>query len=146
MVAPGARPRSRAERSESQIGQGSASATGEPETESLAQYYYVTVQGLGQIPIPVRFRHSWGISVKRFWLSNLRSLFADIAAPWDALKNTPVGGTGRSQPVSDRSGKPRFAIGRSSPPGQSGRACRLTAYRLINENHKTLVGARSSGG
>ncbi len=84
MVAPGARPRSRVERSESQFGQGSASASDEPETGSLAQYYYVTAQGLGQIPIPVRFRHSWGISVKRFWLSNLRSLFADTAAPLDA--------------------------------------------------------------
>src|SRR5208283_1372840 len=98
MVAPGARPRSRAERSESQIGQGSASASGEPETESLAQYYYVTAQGLGQIP--VRFRHSWGISVKRFWLSNLRSLFADIAALWDAEEH-PSGRIG-PQPAGQR--------------------------------------------
>lgn len=75
-------------------------ASGEPETESLAQYYYVTAQGLGQIPIPVRFRHSWGISVKRFWLSNLRSLFADIAAPWDAEEH-PSGRIG-PQPAGQR--------------------------------------------
>jgi hypothetical protein len=37
------------------------------------------------------------------------------------LKITRVGGSRRGQPVSDRSEKPRFAIGRSSSPGQSGR-------------------------
>ena len=54
------------------------------------------------------------------------------------LEITRAGGSDRGQSVNDRSVKPRFAIGRSSPPGQSGRTCRLTAYRLINENHKTF--------
>jgi len=57
--------------------------------------------------------------------------------PSDALSG-PHSGSDRGQPVNDRPGKPRFAIGRSSAPGQAGRTCRLTAYRLINENHKTF--------
>src|SRR5208337_4486718 len=58
---------------------------------------------------------------------------ADKAAPPDA--QDPHGGRIGLRPAGQRPVRPaRVATGRSSPPGRSGRTCRLTAYRLINEN------------